>query len=271
MPRIRMIKDETEPGVTLDVAKAAAKDIGSKDNEPIVIYNDTLGKHMPNFQSDFVKQNLSAAWATARVMDKSMVEGEESDPMDIWLDQQAKMAQMKEILGVAPETGQKGGTLNELVEALRALKEMMPATPAPNTESETTKQEIAELKSTIATLTENIHKQEIETLKQQMVAISETSKKQVEDLLSKIENIKAQPVGRTEMDVISDIASQGISLAKSELPGLRKDIKDALSSVSLPMTKTSEQRADRKNRYRQAIEADSEIEELGRQIFFPEG
>jgi len=43
MPKIRMIKDETEPGVTLPDAKAAAKEIGKEGEEAIVTYDEKLG------------------------------------------------------------------------------------------------------------------------------------------------------------------------------------------------------------------------------------
>ena len=122
-PRIRMIKDETEPGVTLAEAKMAAKEIGKEGEEPIVVYNEEMGRHMPNFRSPFVKQNLAVAWATARQMDKAVSEGEPADPMDIWIEQQARLAQFKEVMGITPEPKERT-PVGEIVSALKDLKEM---------------------------------------------------------------------------------------------------------------------------------------------------
>jgi hypothetical protein len=76
--------------------------------------------------------------------------------------------------------------------------------------------------------------------------------------------------GKTEMDILYEIADKGIDLAKSELPGLRRDVREAISSVAPPPGKTPEQREDRKKKYKQAIDTDQEIEELGRRVFFTE-
>ena len=82
--------------------------------------------------------------------------------------------------------------------------------------------------------------------------------------------MEKERVGRTEMDILHEIADKGIDLAKTELPGLRKDLRDALSTVAPPLGKTSEQREDRKKKFKQAIDTDQEIEELGRRVFFTE-
>lgn len=102
--------------------------------------------------------------------------------------------------------------------------------------------------------------------------------KQIQDItnvlsktLETISDLQKGRTGRTEMDILHEIAEKGIDLAKIELPGLRRDIKEAVGSVSLPPGKTSEQREERKKKYKQAIDADREIEELGRRLFFPEG
>jgi hypothetical protein len=74
-------------------------------------------------------------------------------------------------------------------------------------------------------------------------------------------------VGRTEMDIIHDIAESGIGLLKTELPGLRKDIKEGLSSGVLPQSKTEEQREDRKGQFKEALQKDTDIEKIGTRLF----
>jgi len=77
--------------------------------------------------------------------------------------------------------------------------------------------------------------------------------------------------GRTEMDIIHEVASEGISAIKTEAAGMRGLIKDALAGGMLPPQKTPEQRETRKEGYRKALRRDQEIEELGRRLFFGEG
>jgi hypothetical protein len=105
----------------------------------------------------------------------------------------------------------------------------------------------------------------------------DAQQKQLENLagvlnktLEAIGDMKKERVGRTEMDILHEIAHEGIDLAKTELPGLRRDIKEAISSVAPPLGKTSEQREERKKKFKQAIDTDQEIEELGRRVFFSE-
>jgi hypothetical protein len=105
----------------------------------------------------------------------------------------------------------------------------------------------------------------------------DAQQKQLQDLagvlnrtLEAIGDMKKERVGRTEMDILHDIAEKGIDLAKTELPGLRRDIKEMVGSVALPSGKTSEQREDRKKKFKQAIDTDRDIEELGRRVFFQE-
>ncbi len=105
----------------------------------------------------------------------------------------------------------------------------------------------------------------------------EAQQKQIQDVtgvlnrtLEAIADMKKERVGRTEMDILDKIATEGIGLAKTELPGLRRDIKEAISSIAPPLGKTSEQREDRKKQFKQALDTDKEIEELGRRVFFSE-
>jgi len=313
-PRIRMIKDAAEPGVTLAEAKAAAREIRKEREEPIVVYNEELSRHMPNFKSSFVKQNLSAAWATARQMDRAIAEGEPIDPMDVWIEQQAKMAQFREVMGPTPDT--KGaGTMGEIVTALKDLKEMadegkvsevpewvsdpvkfletvrgvsgggegksLPdwmSDPAKFIETverisgggkgdEALKQQVASLEKILTDMREDRYKEQIDSQKQQMGVL--TTK--VVELTDRIADIGKTAIGRTELDILHELATEGIGVIKTELPGFRRDIKDALGSAVLPPAKSAEERKERTTKLRQSVEKDKNIEEIGRRLFFSEG
>lgn len=105
-----------------------------------------------------------------------------------------------------------------------------------------------------------------------------SQQKQIQDVttvlkqtIDTISDLKKGSTGRTEMDIIHEIATGGIDFLKTELPGMRRDIKEAISSVGLPAAKSAEERAGRKKRVKGALKTDQEIEELGKRMFFPQG
>lgn len=128
------------------------------------------------------------------------------------------------------------------------------------------KEELTELRKTMDEMREATHRQEIAAQQQQIQAL--TSK--VGELVDKVTDLSKPVTGRTEMDIIHEIASQGIGVIRTELPGLRKDVKEAFGSVALPGTKSTEDRERRKGKYREALEEDKTIDELGRRLFFGE-
>ena len=284
MPKIKMIKDESEPGITLSEAKTAAKEIGREREEPIVTYDEAQGRHIPNFKSPFVRQNLTAAWATARQMDRAMAEGEVADPVDIWIEQQAKLAQLKEAIGISPEAKEKG-TVGELVSALKDLQEMakegkgreLPdwmTDPAKFIDTVRTvggegkgddavKTELTELRKTIDDFKEERHKQELASLQGQILQIQKSQGEQMKEILDRMEGLKKPTTGKTEMDIISDVATGVLGEAK----GLRGDLKEVIREKGLPPAKTTEQREARKTKYHKALQDDQDVEEIGRRLF----
>ena len=348
LPKIRMITDESEPGITLTEAKAAAKEIGKEREEPIVTYDEETGKHMPNFKSTFVKQNLSAAWATAKMMDRALAEGEAIDPMDVWIEQQAKLMQFKEMIGmgVGTEAREKGtvgeivsalkdlqemaregkagelpgwlsdplqfiqtvkavsgegaesrekGTVGEIVSALKDLQEMArdregKASEQPSWLSDPAqflkvmrevsgegkgddaiKTELVELRKTLTDMQEDRRREEIAGLQNQIRQQADTYQQQINQVTDKVGEMSHPVTGRTEMDIIHEVASEGISALKTEAAGMRGLIKEAVMGGMLPSPKSPEQREERKEGYRKALKKDQEIEELGRRLFFGEG
>ncbi len=81
-----------------------------------------------------------------------------------------------------------------------------------------------------------------------------------------ISDMQKGSVGRTEMDIIHEVVIGG----KEELSGLRKDVREAFVSSSLPPGKTAEERELRKQQTRKALKIDQEIEEIGQRLFFPQ-
>jgi len=133
-------------------------------------------------------------------------------------------------------------------------------------EDSSVKEAMATMQQTILELKEDKWRAQFDTQQKQIQEITGVLNKTLEA----IANMKKEWGGRTEMDIIHEVASEGISLAKTELPGLRRDIKEMIGSISLPPGKSSEQREDRRKKFKQAIDADRDIEEIGKRVFFSE-
>lgn len=124
MPRLVWAR-EGEEGVSLEEAKRAVTELRKEyvAEEPLIIFDSAAGKHIPNFKSEIVKANPLIGWAAARQMDKAAAEGVELDPLDLFIEQEAKHAQFKEVLGGTKPPESKG-TVAEIVSALKDLQEM---------------------------------------------------------------------------------------------------------------------------------------------------
>ncbi len=204
LPSIRMIKDASEPGTTLAEAKAAAKEIGKEvgGDEALVTYNESLGKHMPNFKSDFVKLHPAAAWAVAKQMDKAMVEGEQVDPMDEFIDQMTKIESMRELVGGRREPEGKGSTVSEIIAGMKALKDMT------GDGGETGA--LKELRAEMTKLREDQHQAELKRRDEQnagLVTVIQEYRSEIVKLRDEIEKNK-MTTGRTAYDLLGDLVEK---------------------------------------------------------------
>ena len=131
---------------------------------------------------------------------------------------------------------------------------------------EALKQQVASLEKTLTDMREDRYKEQIEGQRQEIKTLGG----KVGELTDRVADLGKPSTGRTEMDILHEIATEGLGVLKTELPGFRRDIKDALGSTVLPPAKSAEERKERTTKLRQAVEADSEIEEIGRRLFFSE-
>lgn len=311
VPRITMASEE-ETGITLDEAKKAVAEIRKTyvGEEPLVVFDESTQKHMPNFKSELVKTNPMLGWAAAKAMDRAAAAGEELDPMEVFIEQMARIEQMKAVVG-GKETGTKG-TISELIDGvkeLRALgeegKAQVPAwisdpalfietvkrvsgegargapdwmtdpikfieavraiNPEPKTD-EGLKTELAEVKDALREVKDERYREQITAQQNQLKALTD----KYTELVDIVADLKRPVVGHTEMDILHEVATEGIGLAKTELSGFRRDLRDIFSSGGLPPTKTPEQRLERKQKIGQALEKDKRIEELVGKIFLGE-
>jgi len=130
------------------------------------------------------------------------------------------------------------------------------------------------LKEALTEMRQSVNEMKEERYRDQFAS----QQKQIQDLstvlkqtLDTISDLQKGRVGRTEMDIIHEVATGGMDFLKTELPGMRRDIKEALGSTGLPPGKTAEEREGRKRRVKGALKTDQEIEEVGKRLFFPQG
>lgn len=161
--------------------------------------------------------------------------------------------------------GGRSGTPDWLSDPAKFIEMIRIISPEAKTD-EGLKAEVVEMRKAMDEMKEERHRQEVANQQQQIQTLSN----KVTELVDKVTDLNKPVTGRTEMDIIHQIASEGIGVIKTELPGLRKDVKDALGSVTLPGTKSTEEKEHRKGKYREALDIDKNIEELGRRIFFTE-
>lgn len=252
--QIRMTK-KGEPGGTLAQAERlkelANPDTGGGQEPPFIVGES--GALQPN-----PKAKLGAVELLAfNAIRKAEARGETPDPLEEMARAGENIQRYKDIFS----SGDKGpsGTpswLEDPAEFLKMMKGLSGESDAVN-----------ELKSTIQTLRDQLHKDELDEQKRQVSALSQ----QVQDLGNKINDIKNAPAqGKSELDVLNELTKEGISLLKSELPSVRGDIRAALGSINLPAKKSPTDRAARIDRYKKSIVTDEELVEVGKRLFLSE-
>lgn len=254
MKQIRMAK-QNEMGGTLDEAKElkkmAEEKEGGKEESPFVFSEE---------QGWSLRPGAKVSGLDILALDslkRSHQRGETSDPLQALTEAAERMKIFREALG--------GG--QEMPEWMRdpiKLKETMRALGGEEKGDEALRAELATLKETINEMRDAQTKERIDRQQDQISALSG----RVKELTDYIADMRRPTVGKTAMDVIGDLTSEVTQLAKTELPGLRQDLRSILGGESLPQRKTNRERDERKGRIKGALEADRELEQLGNEIFF---
>lgn len=172
------------------------------------------------------------------------------------------LEQAKELKRMATESKKEPSELPAwMTDPLEFIKAVRAISPDPKGD-EGLREQIAALASTVNELKEEKYRDQITTQQQQI----QTLANKVGELVDTVTELRRPVTGRTEIDIIHDVATGIIDEAK----GMRGDIKGYVMSQGLPAPKTPEQREARKVRFREAIETDKRIEALGRRVFFGE-
>ena len=125
------------------------------------------------------------------------------------------------------------------------------------------KDELSGLKQALESMKEDRHREQLALQQDQIRQLSDGLK----EMSNKISEVGRNIGSRNEIDIIDGIARDGIGFFKQELPLLRKDVRDAIGSTIMPGPKTVTERVARKEVFRNAIQADKNLEEMGKRLF----
>jgi len=256
--QVRMAK-EGERGGTLAQAKEL-KEMAEEDKKAGAespFMQDGEGHWVLNPKARVTGVELMAV----QFMQKSQEKGEPIDPITAMTQAAETWKTLREGLGVG------ASTLPAWMTDPVAFGEAVRSITGGKGEDSTLKDALTEMRKSLDDMKDERWREQFAGQQRQIQDITGVLSKTLET----ISDLQKGRTGRTEMDILHEIAEKGIDLAKTELPGLRRDIKEAVGSISLPQGKSTEQREDRKKKYKQAIDKDKDIEEIGRRLFFTEG
>jgi len=194
-------------------------------------------------------------------MQQAQQKGEPVDPITAMTRAAETWKTLREGLGGGPST--QPAWMTDPVAFVEAIRKITGGTEGDSA----TKEALAEMRKSVEEMKEQRYQDQFAGQQKQIQDLANVLKQ----TLDTIADLKKGSTGRTEMDIIHEIASGGIDFLKTELPGMRRDIKEAFSSAGLPAAKSGEEREGRKQRVKKALKTDQDIEELGKRMFFPQG
>lgn len=255
---VRMAK-EGEPGGTLDQAKELKKmadEAKGKQGEESPFIPDTNGNWILNPKAKITGVEFMAFDAIRRAQQK----GEPVDPIEMLGQAAEKMKVYQDALGGG------GRQLPDWMTDPAKFIQMVQTISGSGKPDETLKTELTELKKSLDEMREQRYKDQLEGQQKQIGVLTN----KVVDLTDHIDDIIRGKTGRTEMDIIHEVATEGLGLAKTELSGIRQDIRQLFAGGRLPPPPTSQQREEIKAKLRVGVQTDQELEELGKKLFFKE-
>jgi len=283
--QVRMVK-QNEPGGTLDQArqlKEMAEEFDAGGKEPPFI-PDEAGNLQLNPNARLTGMDLMAY----DMIRKAQERGEPIDPLEAMAQAKEKLKGYQEILGggsgntpswmadpaafikvvqdiAGPrEGGGKASWMTDPAEFIKVVREISGEGKGDDKATAA----IAELRQTIADMREDAQKQEIARLNDKIDAQQQAQLKLIQEIAQKIEEKGRTGSGRTEMDILHAVATEGFAIIRTEAAGMRGVIKELVAGSGLPPSKTAEESEARKDSFRKSLQGDREIEDLGQRLFF---
>ncbi|MBA7594924.1 hypothetical protein ES703_01880 [subsurface metagenome] len=251
---VRMAKKD-ERGGTLaqakELKKMAEEDEKAGAESPFM--QDGDGRWVLNPKARVTGVELMAV----QFMQQSQQKGEPADPITAMTRAAETWKTLREGLGGGASA--MPAWMTDPVAFVQAIKSITGETGGDSA----LKEALTEMRQSVNELKEERYRDQFAGQQKQIQDLSSVLKQTLET----ISDLQKGRVGRSEMDIIHEI----VTGAKEELSGARKDVREALTSSSLPPGKSAEEREGRKKRTRKALETDQEIEEIGKRLFFPQG
>lgn len=238
-PKIRLAK-QGEVALTMKEANdfvRQLRDQTGKSNEAVIVFNEALGRHMPNSSSQWVQQNMAAAWSTAREYDRLMTQGEPPDPIDLMVEQMTKVEALKGVMhpggnGTEPRQSaiddllkleelikaRGGGTSDPLV-LVQLMKAMTPESKPDPMIDILREQNVALREQSTALMSQVNELRNLITTTQ-----FESLKRENQVLAQAVQELKSQP--RPGEPTAMTIMKEGITILEREAKGVRSDLKD---------------------------------------------
>ena len=250
---------------------ALLKDYGVSHSERIVDYISALGPTVYQSPAQLLRglgdQLVAPSKANAIIKHWSSLENltfpkdtekvkEPLDPLDEILQTAERLQMCRKVFGGGDSTPEWMTDPLKFIETIKTIS-------GGEKGDEGLKQELSELKAALVGMQNQRTEEQLTSYRQQV----DTLTKKIDDLTGHVAELKKPVAGRTEIDLLHEVATEGIDLLKVELPSLRRDVKEFVTGGRLPISKTLEQRGEQKTRLKQALEEDREIEQLGQEIF----
>ncbi|MBA7593441.1 hypothetical protein ES703_00361 [subsurface metagenome] len=255
---VRMAK-EGERGGTLAQAKelkVMAEESGKAGAESPFM-QDGEGRWVLNPKARVTGVELMAV----QFMQQAQARGEAPDPIEAMTRAAQTWTTLREGLGVGAVTTPTWQT--DPAEFIKTVKAISGETGGDSA----LKEALGEMQRSMEELKEERYREQFASQQKQILDLSNVLKQS----LNTISDLQKGLTGRTEMDIIHDIATGSMEFLRTELPGMRKDIRDAIGSSALPPRKSAEERENRNQQTRKALKTDQDIEEIGKRLFFSQG
>ncbi len=258
--QVRMAKKD-ERGGTLaqakELKKMAEEDEKAGTESPFM--QDGEGHWILNPKARVSGVELMAV----QFMQQAQQQGEPVDPITAMTRAAETWKTLREGLGIGAGASAQPAWMTDPVAFVEAIRKITGGTEGDSA----MKEALTEMRQSLNEMKEERYREQFAGQQRQIQDLSNVLKQ----TLGTISDLQKGSTGRTEMDIIHEIATGGMDFLKTELPGMRRDIKEALGSAALPPGKSAEEREARKQRTKKAIKTDQDIEELGQRMFFPQG
>ena len=241
-PKIRMAK-QGEAALTMKEATdfvRQLRDQAGKGGEPIIVFSESLGRHVPNTNSEWVQKNIGAAWAAAKDYDRAMAANEEPpDAISSMVEQMSKVEAFRGIINPGASGGspsQPGGSVLEVVQAIKEmtagnrpawmddpvalLQTMKAMSPEPKTDPmvEILREQNAAMREQNAAMLGQVNQLRDLLAQTQFDSL----KAQNQNLVNAIQELRNRP-NPGEPTAMS-IVKQGVEALTSEAKGMRADL-----------------------------------------------